>query len=326
MLTKRNFATICILLFPFFSMGQTFTPSAGGVRDISLRFLLANISEIKDMEESYSADFIIRLTWVDPSYKGRFKETKLLSPNDVNIPPFTVLNEKELRRTLGESVQVEPDGTLSIMYRYNGKLSHVGDYSNFPFDKQNFKIIFIFGHKDYRIIIDSKNFGVAKSKFSSGWDFKNEKFFTEPFKIADNRLFPSAVFEIEGKRQIEYYIWKVFFPMLLILMMAWGSLWIEPNAGQLETRVSISITSNLTLIAYLFVLASMIPQISYFSKIDVFIIGSLSLVFLSFIAVIWTYRAYEKDKQKGKRIQEIFKWVHLSGIILITLYELAAIN
>jgi Neurotransmitter-gated ion-channel ligand binding domain len=324
MFTKRNFAIICFLLFPFFSMGQTFRPSAGGVRDISLRFFLSNISEIKDMEESYTADFIFRLTWIDPSFKGRFKQTQILDPSKVNIPTFTVINERELRRTLGDNVQVDPDGTLSVMYRFTGKLSHVGDYSNFPFDKQKFRIIFVFGHKDYRLIIDPKNFGVAKNKFSSGWNFKNEKFFTETFYPAGHLPFPSAVFEIEGKRQIGYYIWKVFFPILLILIMAWGPFWIHPD--ELETRVNISVTANLTLIAYWFVLASMIPQISYFSKIDVFIIGSLSLVFLSFIAVIWTYRIYEKDKEKGEKVQEIFKWVHMAGIILITLYELAAIN
>jgi Neurotransmitter-gated ion-channel ligand binding domain len=320
---KRNFAIICLLLFPFFSMGKEFTPTSAGIEEISLRFFLTNISEIKDMEESYTADFIIRLTWKDSKYQGKFRETKLLAPTDVNIPTFTVLNEKELRRTLGENVQVDPDGTLSIMYRFTGKLSHVGDYSNFPFDRQTFKIIFLFGGKDYRLIIDSKNVGVAGTKFSSGWNFKNFKFFTETYYPAKHLPFPSAVFEIEGKRQIGYYVWKVFFPMLLILIMAWGALWINPN--ELETRVNISVTANLTLIAYWFVLASMIPQISYFSKIDVFIIGSLSLVFLSFIAVIWTYRIYMRDKVKGERIQEIFKWIHFSGIVLIFIYELAAI-
>jgi len=322
MLFRKIFAIISFIL-PIFSMGQTFTPSAGGVTDISLRFFLTNISEIKDMEESYTADFIIRLTWNDSSYKGRFKETQLLPPDKINVPTFTVLNERELRRTLVENVQVDPDGTLSIMYRFTGKLSHVGDYSNFPFDRQNFKIIFLFGHKDYRLIIDSKMVGVAKTKFSSGWIFGNEKFFTETYYPVKNLPFPSAVFEIEGKRQIGYYVWKVFFPMILILLMAWGALWVHPN--ELETRVNISVTANLTLIAYWFVLASMIPQVSYFSKIDVFILGSLSLVFISFIAVLITYRVYEKDKERGEKIQDFFKWFHFIGMVLITIYELAAI-
>lgn len=322
MLFRKIFAIISFIL-PIFSMGQTFTPSAGGVTDISLRFFLTNISEIKDMEETYSADFMIRLTWNDPSYKGKFKETKFLEPASVNIPTFAVLNEKDLRRTLGENVQVEPTGILSIMYRYTGKLGHVGDYSNFPFDLQKFKIVFLFGHKDYRLNIDSKMVGVAKTKFSSGWNFKNERFFTDTFSPANHLSFPSAVFEIEGKRQIGYYLWKVFFPMLLILIMAWGAFWVHPNA--LEPRVNISVTANLTLIAYWFVLASMIPQISYFSKIDVFIIGSLFLVFLSFIAVIYTYRIYEKNKEKGEKVQNYFKWFYLVGVIIITIYELAAI-
>jgi Neurotransmitter-gated ion-channel ligand binding domain len=323
MFFKKIFFIISFFL-PLFSMGKEFTPTAAGIEDITLRFFLTNISEIKDMEESYTADFIIRLTWKDSKYLGKFKETKLLAPADVNIPTFTVLNEKELRKTLGENVQVDPDGTLSIMYRSTGKLSYVGDYSNFPFDRQNFKIIFLFGSKDYRLIIDSKNVGVAGTKFSSGWNFKNFRFFTQTYYPAKHLPFPSAVFEIEGKREIGYYIWKVFFPIILILLMSWGALWVHPN--ELETRVNISVTANLTLIAYWFVLASMIPQVSYFSKIDVFILGSLSLVILSFIAVLLTYRIYEKDKQKGENIQSFFKWFHLAGIILITLYELAAIN
>ncbi len=321
---KKVFSFILFLSFPFFSMAQKFVPHSGGIEDISLRFFLTNISEIKDMEETYSADFIFRLTWIDRFYKGKFKETKFLEPASVNIPTFAVLNEKELRRTLGESVQVDPTGMLSIMYRFTGKLSHVGDYSNFPFDQQKFKIIFLFGHKDYRLIIDPNNFGIAKRKFSSGWKFKNERFFTQTFYPQKNISLPSAVFEIEGERQIGYYIWKVFFPMLLILLMAWGALWVHPD--ELETRVNISVTANLTLIAYWFVLASMIPQISYFSRIDVFILGSLSFVFLSFIAVLITYRIYEKDKEKGEKIQNIFKWFYLAGIVLISIYELAAIK
>jgi hypothetical protein len=70
----------------------------------------------------------------------------------------------------------------------------------------------------------------------------------------------------------------------------------------------------------------MIPQVSYFSKIDVYILGSLSLVFVSFIAVIITYRIYERNKEKGERIQDMFKWFYFSGIILISIYEMAAIK
>ncbi|MFI5391002.1 MAG: hypothetical protein ACHQYQ_06540 [Bacteriovoracales bacterium] len=321
---KKIFSIILFLFFPFFSMAQKFVPDAGGIEDISLRFFLTNISEIKDMEETYSVDFLLRLTWNDSSYKGKFKKVQFLDPSTVNIPTFAVLNEKELRRTLGESVQVDPKGTMSIMYRFTGKLSHVGDYANFPFDEQKFKIIFLFGHKDFRLILDPKDFGVAKKKFSSGWNFKNEKFYTETYYPQPNFPLPSAIFEIEGERQIGYYLWKVFFPMLLILLMAWGALWVHPN--ELETRVNISVTAMLTLIAYWFVLASMIPQVSYFSKIDVYILGSLSLVFISFIAVIITYRIYDKNKEKGERIQNIFKWFYFSGIILISIYELSAIK
>jgi hypothetical protein len=103
------------------------------------------------------------------------------------------------------------------------------------------------------------------------------------------------------------------------VLIAWSAFWLE--IPMMEPRVNIAITANLTLIAYLFVLAEMIPQISYLSKIDFFIIGSLILVFLSFWGVILTFIANKKSTKLGNSIQVFFRLLHPCFFILSLIYQ-----
>jgi len=48
--------------------------------------------------------------------------------------------------------------------------------------------------------------------------------------------------EIELERKIGYYIFKVIFPIILILSICWASVWINPR--ELESRLTITIVTN----------------------------------------------------------------------------------
>ena len=60
--------------------------------------------------------------------------------------------------------------------------------------------------------------------------------------------------EIEIERKYGYYIFKVIFPIILILLICWSSVWINPK--ELESRLTITIVCLLSLIAYNFVIDS----------------------------------------------------------------------
>ncbi len=316
---------IILFLITFEAYGLNFTPTAGNIGNISAVFYLASISEIKDTKEAFEADFYLRLIWEDSSFKGRYKETKILPVSSVNVPQFGILNEKDLRRSMGDQIQVESNGILSTLIRFSGTLTHFGDYSNFPFDQQKFKIEIVFPNKEYKVNVDPKKFGVSETLSTYGWKYKNPRFLPDVFEGPkfSGVTFPMAVFEIEGKRELGFYLWKVFFPMFVIFMMSMGVYWFHPD--ETESRVNISVTSLLTVIAYWFVLNSSLPQISYFSKIDVFIVGSLSLVFMSYLSVAVTYIINKKDKDLAERVQLFFRIFHATGGLILIIYELAAV-
>ena len=116
-----------------------------------------------------------------------------------------------------------------------------------------------------------------------------------------DRADASFAFVFVAKRKLGFYIWKIILPLILIVMMSWIVFWINPE--QFALQIGVSTTSMLTLIAYRFVMVELLPNISYLTRIDYFIIGSTLLVFLALIqAVVTAVLAESKKNTQAKRI------------------------
>ena len=81
--------------------------------------------------------------------------------------------------------------------------------------------------------------------------------------------------EIIIKRNSAHYLFKIMFPVFLILCVAWYVLWIPTH--KYETRLNTSIIALLALIAYNFVFQDDIPKLEYLTDLDWYIL--LSYVF-----------------------------------------------
>lgn len=86
-------------------------------------------------------------------------------------------------------------------------------------------------------------------------------------------------FNIEVRRQITFYVWKVFVPLSLIVFTSWLVFWIDPS--QLGVQSGIGTAMLLTVVAFLFSLQNILPQIPYLTRLDVFVYSALVLVFLA---------------------------------------------
>jgi hypothetical protein len=84
------------------------------------------------------------------------------------------------------------------------------------------------------------------------------------------------IMEIKTERLASYYIWKVIFPLCLIVILSWSPLWIDPTAS--GTSIGISTTAFLTLVAYLFAVTVLLPRVPYLTRLDQFILLSTLLV------------------------------------------------
>ena len=117
------------------------------------------------------------------------------------------------------------------------------------------------------------------------------------------------IIEILVERKHGYYIYKVIFPILLILMVCWSAVFIDPK--ELESRLTITIVCLLSLIAYNFVIDSELPKLDYLTVMDYIILVSYIYATIpNFLSVI----SFSNIKMKNKNLALIESYSKRYGI------------
>lgn len=83
------------------------------------------------------------------------------------------------------------------------------------------------------------------------------------------------------KRRTSYIILQIYFPSLLITLLSFVAFWIPENA--VPARVTLSVTSVLTIIYFEKAVDARMPNISYVKAIDYHLYASLLFIFFSLI-------------------------------------------
>ncbi|XP_023209423.1 glycine receptor subunit alpha-2-like [Centruroides sculpturatus] len=81
------------------------------------------------------------------------------------------------------------------------------------------------------------------------------------------------------KRRLGYYLFHTYIPTCLIVIMSWVSFWIKPEA--VPARVTLGVTSLLTLSTQHAKSQASLPPVSYIKAIDIFMSFCTVFVFLS---------------------------------------------
>ena len=128
------------------------------------------------------------------------------------------------------------------------------------------------------------------------------------------------IIEYNADRNSGYYIWKVIFPMFLIVFMSFSVFWIPPR--EIGTQVGLSVTSMLTLIAYRFAIGSIIPNVDYLTRFDKFVFGSTLLIFMALVESVTTGSLSVNGRvELAERIDFYSRFVFPSAFIIIVIYS-----
>merc|ERR1711899_100302 len=105
------------------------------------------------------------------------------------------------------------------------------------------------------------------------------------------------------RRRLGYYLFHTYIPTCLIVMMSWISFWIKPEA--VPARVTLGVTSLLTLSTQHANSQKSLPPVSYIKAIDIFMSSCTLFVFFSLMEyalvniVMGDIADIEKKKSKG---------------------------
>ncbi|KPP70467.1 hypothetical protein Z043_110705 [Scleropages formosus] len=109
------------------------------------------------------------------------------------------------------------------------------------------------------------------------------------------------------RRHIFFFMLQTYFPTMLMVMLSWVSFWIDRRA--VPARVSLGITTVLTMSTIITGVSASMPQVSYVKAVDIYLWTSFLFVFLSVIeyaAVNYFTTVEEMKKLTGGKLPASF--------------------
>ncbi len=185
------------------------------------------------------------------------------------------------------------------------------DLKDFPMDQQRFEVrVASLGYSRDKVeLVTSKpknrKSTRAKSLSITDWEVGPATMETADFETAPGeKSFSGANLWWEGQRYVRYYAIQTIIPLVLIVLMGWSAFWVHSSV--VPARMSVVMTTMLTLISYRFALGRSIPTLTYLTRFDYFMLASTVLMFV--ILVVVSLEAYLVSREKVSLCNRIDFW------------------
>lgn len=296
---------------------------------VALGVFFQDVSNLSDTDQSMSSDLYVVARWkdsrlADPS-RGEGSAQCILPKKEFWTPIIEPENLRARQQFYDELFLINASGVVTLARRSYLQTTYPLDFRDFPFDRQVWKftlwptlsrtdeLVFHplarFIGRNERLTIQGWKVGEPVGRVSS------EK---RPRRIGEYSRFDIT---IRMERDWAYYAWKLGLPLTLIVLMAYCVYFIPATA--VAQQIGLSMTSMLTLIAYMLSLSGSLPKISYLTRADIFFIGSAILVFLGLLKAILTIIWMPQERlQRIGRMDLAGRWFYPFGMGLNVLYAL----
>lgn len=289
---------------------------------------IQDVMEIDDKGQTFKADFWSVVRWHDPRLAVQDPSApppvRTFTQEEIWWPLMYILNQRNLSTYYDNFFRVDPEGNVVFFQRYYGDLSVPLDLKDFPLDKQRLPISagsFRYGPEELELVVNKAVTGQRRPLTIEGWEVGEGEvqLSTERFEV-QNRDLVRIDYVLPAKRDFSYYLIKALIPLLLILFMAWAVFFIDPSA--LGPQIGIPTSSIFALILFMHRISAILPNISYLTRIDKFILFAIILVFLALgEAIVTSMLAFKNKKEVAGKIDRWSRFVYLSCVIVVFVYS-----
>lgn len=266
-------------------------------REASLSFFINSVRNVDSVDESFDVDYYLIARWDEPSV-----QTADVDWSKVWNPKVDSVNAINPGKQWEEFRLVRP-GRVSVEGRFASTYSAPMDLRRFPFDRQVLPIViessahrlheltFLFqiGDAGQPIRLAANQPYDVPREVALSEDIRLPEWTIEKVQVRErvNRYIHDSTewsqfrIELVMSRNYGFYLWRVF--SILILIVTLSFLVFLHGADHFGERMSFSLTLFLAGVAFSFVTSGLIPRISYLTLLDVFMLGSYAVIFLTVV-------------------------------------------
>jgi hypothetical protein len=306
--------------------GEEFAGTRPGGGDQPLRLtgtlVLLDVSKIDGAEQSFTADIFMMLQWRDERLAMETDGVRRLPLDSIWNPRIQIVNQLRVFKTFDEIVDVMPDGSVTYRQRYNGDFTSRLDFHDFPLDQHRFRLqlaVLGYGPDEVEFVPATEGEGIGHSPEMTVSDWTIGKFDlrTKPYQVVSGgRQVAGLEGDFEAKRHLGFFLGKAVVSVAIIIFMSWVVFWV--NTVHIGPRLSVAVTSMLTLVAYRFLLDQSLPPVSYLTRLDYFLLGATLLVFVALMQVTLTSAMTDRNLlERAMGINRLSKWLFPAAFVLL---------
>jgi hypothetical protein len=277
----------------------------------------------------------LKLEWTDPALafdpddcncaKRVYTENsynKFLEDVKGRWPDFTFFNQQGNRWTQNRLIEIESNGHVTFLERFSTNFQIDFDWTKYPFDSQEFyiKLDMLYPEENY-IFTPLDGFNEIDPQHGED-EFKLTDFDTEISSVTSSSNTPTSrfTFHFSAPRNLEYYIFRIFVPILLIISVSYVTFFLKDYSRRIEIA-----TGNLLLfIAFSFSLGDNYPRMGYLTFLDAimaitFLINTLVVV----LNVYFKWLEGKGEREKADRLEA--PWNYIYPLAYLVSFGLAAL-
>ena len=240
--------------------------------------MIDQITDIDQRKENFTVVGFLVMQWLDPGFAYNTDSCKcnekdytplqfdeFIKKNNLKWPRFLFLNQQGRRFAQEEFYRVFPDGEVNYFERFTVTLQAPDfNFTRFPFDPQKFFVrIISLQPEDFYVFQLNKEWAtVGKQLGEEEWYIVDHHASVSSKKYRRN--FSEYILEIISKRHNDYYLFRIFLPLLLITLVSWGTFFMKDYTN----RVTISVSNLLIFVAFNFSIGSDLPRLGYMTFMD----------------------------------------------------------
>ena len=142
---------------------------------MTIALFVIDVKAIADADQRFDADFYVIASWRDPRLAAEARGGSLAGCRpplgEVWHPRLDVVNQRFLRKSYPDVVEIDDEGRVEYRQRLFGQLSSPLDLRDFPFDRQRLPIDFVtvsFGPEEVALTLDPRS-GRRETFSVAGW-------------------------------------------------------------------------------------------------------------------------------------------------------------
>lgn len=201
---------------------------------------------------------------------------------------------------LNEEPTLLPDGHQYKLLKVEGRFMQPFVLADYPLDRQKLSVYLednTYGVDQLVYVMDTEGSGYGHMLAIPGWQISNwssERLQHDygSFFGAENAggasVYSTLRFDLEIARPVNFFVWKLMLPLVILLMASWMVLVLDPKL--VEVRTALPATGLLTAVFLQQSYSDGLPEVGYLVLIDKIYAVAYAMIVLTLLRAIWTSR------------------------------------